>query len=224
MFEEERREFEIFFNYFEKKFKEEIGLLPGIYEDDDFEIDMVMGQDSEEFYGVRIMQYVPVDESTLEEGDRLDEIDEIADLEEDKKDEGGKDDGDEDEDDEEYDEDEDDEDELMEMILYDFVKTSEENPSIDGQPYFQIVLNAPGDDEEEEGEEGKNTDSEVKTEPKTEPKPELKLLIYAQPLEEPYEGDFQDLPGEKVELTGAVMIKGNDPSTKVVFLADPDFV
>ncbi|MHA1675431.1 MAG: hypothetical protein ACTSYI_17605 [Promethearchaeota archaeon] len=234
MFEEERKEFEIFFDFYQKKFKEEVGLLPGVYEDDDFEIDLVMGQDSEEFLGARIMQYVPVDESTLEEGDRIDEIDELDDLKEDKE-EGSENkteekDGDvydeDEEDDDEYDDDEyddDDEDELMEMILYDFVKSSEEKPTIEGQPYFQIVLNAPAEnDDEEEGSEKEEADSE--SDKDAEKEPELKLLIYAQPIDESYEGDFQDLPGEKVELTGAVMIEGNDVSTKVVFLADPDFV
>ncbi len=230
MFEEERKEFEIFFNFYSKKFKEEVGLLPGVYEDDDFEIDLVMGQDSEEFLGARIMQYVPVDESTLEEGDRIEEIDELDDLVEDK-DEGSEDkdedkvDGDDDKDDDdedegEYDDDDDDEDELMEMILYDFVKSSEEKPTIEGQPYFQIVLNSPAEDEDE-GSEKEEADSE--SDKNAEKEPELKLLIYAQPIDETYEGDFQDLLGEKVELTGAVMIEGNDVSTKVVFLADPNF-
>ncbi|MHA1519202.1 MAG: hypothetical protein ACTSRK_03375 [Promethearchaeota archaeon] len=161
MFDDERREFEILFNFYKKKFKEEIYYIPGVYCDRDFEVNLLMGYNSEDLLGARILQY-PIHKH------------------------------------DEY------EDDIQELIQYDFVKTSEKNSSIEGQPYFQFFLDSGYRD------------------PKIEPKLKLSFIIYAIPLGVSYKGDFVDAPSKMVKLTGVMIIKGNDASAKLVFLADTD--
>jgi len=59
MFEEDKAEYLKFFDFYKKKFKEEVGLVPSVFENDDFEIDLAVGEDTGKIHGIRVMQIVP---------------------------------------------------------------------------------------------------------------------------------------------------------------------
>ena len=113
MFGDEKAEWNKFFDFYQKKFKEEVGLVPSVFENDDFEIDLAVGEDSGKIHGIRVMNIVPY--------------------------EGGEDDEDEkDEDDEDEKDEDDDDEEEYEMICYDFVKTKAPISELEGKPYFDL--------------------------------------------------------------------------------------
>lgn len=113
MFGDEKAEWNKFFDFYKKKFKEEVGLVPSVFENDDFEIDLAVGEDSGKIHGIRVMHIVPHEE---EESDDEEEEDE----------------------DEEKEGDDEDEEEEYEMICYDFVKTKSPLSELEGKPYFDL--------------------------------------------------------------------------------------
>ena len=116
MFGDEKAEYIKFFDFYKKKFNEEVGLVPSVFENDDFEIDLAVGEDSGKIHGIRVMQIAPYEGEEGEEGD-------------------------EEEDDEAGDEDEEEEDEYV-MICYDFVKTEAPLSELEGKPYFDLTFNS----------------------------------------------------------------------------------
>ncbi len=117
MFDDEKEEWEKFFDFFKKKFNEEVGLMPGIFENDDFEVDLVIGEKSEEIYGIRILQTEEYDDEEDEEEEEDSEIDEIPTKDDD---------------------DDEDESGLYEVIQYDLVKTPISEAELKGKPLFQL--------------------------------------------------------------------------------------
>ncbi|MHA1720369.1 MAG: hypothetical protein ACTSWX_11990 [Promethearchaeota archaeon] len=109
MFGDEKAEWNKFFDFYKKKFNEEVGLFPGVFENDDFEIDLVVGEDSGKVHGIRVMQIAPYEEEDQEEEEVIIE---------------GEND---DEDEEEYG-----------MICYDLVKTNTTLAKLKGKPYFDL--------------------------------------------------------------------------------------
>ena len=83
MFADEKAEWDKFYNFFKKEFNEEVGFMLGVFESDDYEIDLIVGEDSGDIHGVRIMQAIPYeDEEEDVEGDA--EIAEIKTREDDE--------------------------------------------------------------------------------------------------------------------------------------------
>ena len=122
MFGDEKAEYIKFFDFYKKKFKEEVGLVPSVFENDDFEIDLAVGEDTGKIHGIRVMQIVPYEGEEGEEGDEEEGDDEAGD--EDEK-EGEEDEGEEDE-----------------MICYDFVRTEAPLSELEGKPYFDLTFNS----------------------------------------------------------------------------------
>ena len=125
MFGDEKAEYIKFFDFYKKKFNEEVGLVPSVFENDDFEIDLAVGEDSGKIHGIRVMQIVPYEGEEGEEGDEEEGDDEAGD--EDEK-EG-----------EEY-----------EMICYDFVRTEATLSELEGKPYFDLTFNSKKKEDEKE--------------------------------------------------------------------------
>ncbi len=199
MFADEKAEWDKFYNFFKKEFNEEVGFMLGVFESDDYEIDLIVGEDSGDIHGVRIMQAIPYeDEEEDTEGDA--EIAEIKTREDDEGDEG-------DEGEEE------DEDAMVEMIQYDFVKKPIAEAEIEGKPYFQLQFGNPDKTEDEEAtkETTPTEDEETKEKDDNDDGSWFKLVIYSKQAE-----------GEEIELTGAVMVNGENPEEVTVFVEHPD--
>ena len=135
MFEEEREMWEKFFGYFKKKFNEDVGILPGAFEDEDIEIDMIIGEQTKKVRGIRVFQL------TDEEFDDDDEdLDEEEDSDECLEKDGGeektdeKDDSSDDKADEEDLDDEDDDEDFEDgedqgILVYDLIYSPTAKPS-----------------------------------------------------------------------------------------------
>ncbi len=122
MFDEEKEEYIKYFDFYKKKFKEEVGLVPSVFENDDFEIDLAVGEDSGKIHGIRVMQIVPYEEEEGKEGDEEEEDDETGEEEEDE----------------------------YEMICYDFVRTEAPLSELEGKPYFDLTFNSKKKEDEKE--------------------------------------------------------------------------
>lgn len=193
MFEDEKAEWDKFFDFFKGKFNEEVGLMPGVFENDDFEIDLVVGEDTGDIHGIRIMQSIAYeDDEEDEEADA--EIEEIKTDEEDE---------------------EEDESDMVEMIQYDFVKMPIAETEIDGKPYFQLQFGTPDEEEKEEEEEKDDKQEVEKTstddDEENEDEPWFKLVIYSKKNE-----------NDEEEITGAVMVNEKNPEEITVFVEDPE--
>jgi hypothetical protein len=155
MFGEEKAEWDKFYDFYKAKFGEEVGLMLSVFQNDDFEIDFVIGEDSGEIHGVRIMQMVPYTDDEEEEDDE-----ELAEIETDEED----------------DSDEEDDDEMMEMIQYDFVKTAISKAEIKGEPLFQLEFG----EKPQESEEGASTKEKNSPESEVEDNRDpFKMVMYA---------------------------------------------
>lgn len=86
MFEEERKMWEKFFGFFKGKFNEDVGILPGAFEDEDIEIDMIIGENSKLVRGIRVFQLLEDDFEDDEESDE-EESDECLETDGDDKEE-----------------------------------------------------------------------------------------------------------------------------------------
>jgi hypothetical protein len=156
MFDTEKAEYEKFFDFYKKKFDEEVAIMPGVFEDDDFEIDLLVGEKSETIRGVRILNFQPYEEEDDEEDKKANkEIDELPEAEEDEDESDS----------------EDDEEDVVEVFCYDLVAT--EGGKIKGELLFEIYFRAPGEDSEVEGDEEQE---EIKT---TEENYWANLKVYA---------------------------------------------
>ncbi len=124
MFEEEREMWEKFFGFFKGKFNEDVGILPGAFEDEDIEIDMIIGENSKLVRGIRVFQLLEDDFEDDEESDE-EESDECLETDGDDKEEE-----EEEEEEEDVEEDEDDDDdEDQEILVYDLIYSPKAKPS-----------------------------------------------------------------------------------------------
>jgi len=128
LFGDEKAEYIKFFDFYKKKFNEEVGLVPSVFENDDFEIDLAVGEDTGKIHGIRVMQIVPYEGKDGEEGDEEKEDDEAGDEDEEEE--------------EEY-----------EMICYDFVRTEDTLSELEGKPYFDLTFNSKKKEDEKEEED-----------------------------------------------------------------------
>ena len=134
MFGDEKAEWNKFFDFYKKKYKEEVGFVPSVFENDDFEVDLVVGEDSGKIHGIRVMQIVPYEEEGEEEEEEEDE-------EDDKEKEG--------------------EEEEYEMICYDFVKNKSPLSALEGKPYFDLNFKSKKKDKKEKKNEEENDDIDL---------------------------------------------------------------
>ena len=230
MFEEEKEEWTKFFDFYKTKFGEEVGVMPGVFENDDFELDLFVGDETGEIRGIRVLQAVPFKDDGKNDEEDDDEDEDLAVDEEDDKDE------DDDDDDEE------DEDEVFEIYSYDFVANSALKPNdLAGEPYFSLEFNSAGEeneDEEENDDSAEKVDVEVEEsndgitdeDNNEEENGTFKIVIYGikENSEEEQEGEKEvEKEGDKetvsapVEITGAVMINLNDESDIMIYTEDP---
>ena len=79
MFSEEREQWKKFFDVFKKHFDEEVGLVPSVYESEDIDIDFVLGEESGQLYGVKVLQLFPDEEFEGEENEEEEDEDEEED-------------------------------------------------------------------------------------------------------------------------------------------------
>ena len=119
--------------------------MTGVFEDDNFEVDMIVGDKTEEIRGLRIMQMVEFEEEEDKEADAKAnaEVDELPDLEGEEEKEGDEEDT-----------------EIVEVLGYDFVVTK--GAKLEGTPLFKIEM-AKGNEEEgeEDGESAKEEATEL---------------------------------------------------------------
>jgi hypothetical protein len=87
MFSEERARWKKFFDVFKKHFGEEVGLVPSVYESDDIDIDFVLGEESGQLYGIKVLQIFPDEE--FEDEEESAEEDEDKDEDDDEEGPGG---------------------------------------------------------------------------------------------------------------------------------------
>lgn len=129
MFEEEREMWEKFFGFFKGKFNEDVGILPGAFEDEDIEIDMIIGENSKLVRGIRVFQLLEDDfeDDEGEESDECLETDGDETEEEEEQEEELVD--DEEDDDGEDDDGEDDDDEDQGILVYDLIYNPKAKPS-----------------------------------------------------------------------------------------------
>ena len=130
-----------FFDFYKKKFNEEVGLVPSVFENDDFEIDLAVGEDTGKIHGIRVMQIVPY------EGEEGEESEEEEEEEDDET-------GEEDEEEEEEDE--------YEMICYDFIRTEDTLSELEGKPYFDLTFNSKKKEDKKEEEDDDDIDLPLK--------------------------------------------------------------
>ena len=188
MFEEEKAEWDHLFAVYKKIFDEDVGIMTGIYESDEIEIDLMVGEKSDDVRGMKVLQMVSAPEDDEEE-----EADEEIDaLETDEED------------------DTEDDSEIVEILEYDFLaKPGAKESDLKGKPYLQLTYGKP-DAEEEAEEKGEDKEEGEDDEKDT----WFKIILYAQKKTED-----ADAPPE---LTGAVMINGEDPTDKTIFMEHPD--
>ncbi|MHA1584801.1 MAG: hypothetical protein ACTSWL_06075 [Promethearchaeota archaeon] len=225
MFEEEKEEWTKFFDFYKTKFGEEVGVMPGVFENDDFELDLFVGDETGEIRGIRVLQAVPFEDDGENDEEDDEEDEDLAVDEED---------------------DEEDEDEVFEIYSYDFVANSALKPSdLAGEPYFSLEFNSGGEENEDEE---PNDDSAEKVDVEVEESNDgitdedineegngtFKIVIYGinENSEEEHDGEKEikkevgkegdeETISTPVEITGAVMINLNDESDIMVYTEDP---
>ncbi len=107
MFEEDKEEWHKLFDYYKQHFGEATGVICGVLDTDDFEIDLFAGEDSGKIYGMRLYQVME-----LEEKDKTEAL---------KKDKAAKKDSDEEEGDKDEEEEDEEDEEVSEVMAYDLV-------------------------------------------------------------------------------------------------------
>ena len=191
MFEEEKAEWDKLFAVYEKIFGENIGIMPAIYESDEIEIDLMVGEDSDDVRGMKVLQAVPAAEDDEEE----EEDEEIDELETDEEDET------------------EDDSEIVEILEYDFLaKPGATETDLKGKPYLQLTYGKPQEDEAKEKTEA--NEEKDKEGDEDEREAWFTLTLYAQ--------KNLDNPDFPPELTGGVMINGDEPTDKTIFMDHPD--
>jgi hypothetical protein len=205
---EEDKDMQNVLAYYEKRFKEDIGIMLGVVEHEDIEVDLIVGTDSNQVLGMRVLQSVPAEDIDASENDvpAANDAEQVpaSDGESSSEDEG--------EDDEV-----DDDNELIDVIIYDLTRVDDPKAKVKGEPALKFLVGAPiyeddSDDEEKPAE---------KQEPKKAPtggdeavekeKYWLEISLYWKIDED-----------ECADYTGAILHYINKPQTKIVFLPNPD--
>jgi hypothetical protein len=75
MFEEDKEEWHKLFDYYKQRFGEDTGVICGVLDTEDFEIDLFAGENSGKVYGMRLYQVMELEEGDVD-GDEKEEDDE----------------------------------------------------------------------------------------------------------------------------------------------------
>ncbi len=190
-------------DYYEKKFKAKIGIMPAVVETDEIEMDLIVDMDSDQVLGMRLFQFLPVEG----EGDEGEEDGEEAskDASKETKDAG-------DEEDEEID------DEIYDVLVYDFTRSDDPKAKVPGESILEVEVGAP------ECEEDADEEEKAPQKPTAAKKP-IKEVASPAPDEEKFWvhiAVFMQEDAEGAELSGAVLHYINKPQVKIAFLPNPD--
>jgi len=187
-------------DYYEKKFKEEIGIMPAVVETDDIEMDLIVGIDSDQVIGMRLFQFIPVDEDEGE-GNKGSKKDDSR-----KKAVKGKESG----------EGEDIDNDLYDVIVYDFTRSENAKAKVPGESILEIEVGAPecDADKNEENRAQKPKGSHKKPAPASKAPKEAKYWVHI--------AVFMKEDEEGAELSGAWLYYVDKPQTKIAFLPNPD--
>jgi hypothetical protein len=189
-------------DYYEKKFKAKIGIMPAVVETDEIEMDLIVDMDSDLVLGMRIFQFIPVEEEGEEGEESAKEEPKSA------KKAGEK----EDEEDEEVD------DGLYDVLIYDLTRSENAKVKVPGEPILEVEVGAP------ECEEGEDDEAKAPQKPAAASKPPAKPAAAAKDEEKfwVHIAVFMKENDDGAELTGATMYYIDKPKTKIAFLPNPD--
>ncbi len=123
------------FDFFEKKYKESVGIMFGVVETDEIEMDIVRGEESSQVLGIRIYQFLGNDQDD-EKGPGGEPVDAGSDDDDDADEEG-------------------EECEEEQALVYDFIAANSK-AKLAGTPWMKIEVSEPScnDDDEEATEKG----------------------------------------------------------------------
>jgi hypothetical protein len=195
-------------DYYEKKFKAKIGIMPAVVETDEIEMDLIVDMDSDQVLGMRLFQFLPVENEGDEGKEDRAEASTEAKGAGDKKDKKDK----EDEEDEEID------DEIYDVLVYDFTRSEDARVKVPGESILEVEVGAP------ECEEGDEDEGKAPQKPVAANKPAA-VAASAAPEEEKFWVHitvFMQEDAEGAELTGAVLHYIEKPQVKIAFLPNPD--
>src|SRR4030042_2509735 len=80
MFEEDKEKWPKLVDYYKQHFGEEIGVICGVLDTEDFEIDLFASESSGKVYGMRLYQVMELEDSGLEEDNEEEEDEEESDV------------------------------------------------------------------------------------------------------------------------------------------------
>jgi hypothetical protein len=219
-------------DYYEKRFKESIGIMPAVVETEEMEMDLIVGMDSDQVLGMRLFQFGPAQDDEDGEDGGEEKGDETAakhpaiDIKAKTKDPAIKtkagDDEDEDEDDgEEID------DEVLDVLVYDFTRAEASKAKLKGESILEVEVGAPECEDNDEAEEPVKQSKPAAAKPAP-PKPAAAKPGPAKPEGEHEEkywvhiAVYMEEDSEGAELTGAMLHYIDKPKVKIPFLPNPD--
>ncbi len=107
MFDDDKEEWHQLFDYYKQHFNEDVGVMCGVLDSDDFEIDLFAGEDSGRIYGMRLYQVMELEEKDKTEALKKDEATRKSSGEEEKE--------------EEEEEEDEEEEEVSDVMAYDLI-------------------------------------------------------------------------------------------------------
>jgi hypothetical protein len=182
--------------YYEKRFKEDIGIMLGVAEHDDIEVDLIVGTDSNQVLGMRVLQSVPAEEID----DSGDNKKAAKDADQSLEAEG----------------DASDDDELIDVIIYDLTREEDPKAEVKGNLALKFLVGTPVYDEDSDDEEKPPKKQESKKNAKdsgeavNNSKYWVEISLYWK------------VEDECAEYTGAILHYISEPETKIVFLPNAD--
>lgn len=181
-------------DYYEKKFGEKIAIMPAVVETDDIEMDLIVGMDSDQVIGMRLFQFIPVDEDEHEGKGAGNKAGAQASPSEDEAMD----------------------DDLYDVLVYDFTRSENAKARVPGEPILEVEVGAPECEAGEDDDEGATRPkaSQKKQPPDSKTSKEQKFWVHiAVHVEEDEEG---------AELSGAWLHYVDKPQAKIAFLPNPD--
>ncbi len=189
-------------DYYEKKFKEKVGIMPAVVETDEIEMDLIVGMDSDQVLGIRLIQFIPVDGEA--DGGKLDpgKADSAGKSASDRKDDAF-------------------EDDICDMIIYDLTRSEDAKAKVSGKVSLEVEIAAPRCEEDEDHDDHDDMIpqkpgpvSKTRAVNAEKASDEKKFWVHIVVLTD------EDAEGE--ELKGAVLHYINKPQVKFAFLPNPD--
>ncbi|NMC05482.1 MAG: hypothetical protein GYA24_09730 [Candidatus Lokiarchaeota archaeon] len=206
-------------DYYEKKFKVKIGIMPAVYESDDIELDFIVDMDTEDVLGIRILQFLPVEEDEEE----AEESEDTSDAKGKKGDAEKSDEVEEGEDD----------DQLCEVLILDLTRSSDPKVKITGKIFLDedITLGEPILDVEavEKGDDGDtagdgSTPRQFAGAPTTTAEPGSAAGTRDEKEGRVHISIYVKENKDSIELTGATLSSADKPGKKITYLPNPDLL